>query len=71
MGLKWACIIWTVELQGLMKCRKRAKRGGNDGLRCHRYALKLTCQTLKVCTLTHASLNTVPTMQCCRDLSEN
>lgn len=33
------------------------KEEENDGLRCHRYALKLTCQTLKVCALAHASLN--------------
>lgn len=33
------------------------KEKENHGLHCHRYALKLTCQTLKVCALTHASLN--------------
>lgn len=42
-----------------------------DGLHCHRYALKLTCQTLKVCTLTHASMTISPTMQCSIPLSEN
>lgn len=53
-----------------MQIRER-NREENDGLHCHRYALKLTCQTLKVCTLTHASLNIAPTMQCAGPLPEN
>lgn len=40
----------------------------NDGLHRHRYALKLICQTLKVCMLTHASVNFTPTMHCGRPL---
>lgn len=42
----------------------------NDGLHCRRYALKLTCQTLKVCcALTHASLNITPPQCSAADLS--
>lgn len=52
--------------------RKKRVRGEeeNDGLHCRRYALKLTCQTLKVCcALTHASLNITPPQCSAADLS--
>lgn len=50
--------------------QKERRQEENGGLHCHRYALKLTCQTLKVCALIHASLNIAPTMQRGRTLSE-
>lgn len=65
----------SVESWRQMACRRRAERRvrgeeENDGLHCRRYALKLTCQTLKVCcALTHASLNITPPQCSAADLS--